>query len=382
METKQKVLDSRYHEKALQEIVKRNKKCADCLKPSPSFVNLSLGSFVCLECSGLLREFDFRIKGLSLSTFTPQEVQMLDLKGGNKRVNQIWLGKHPDGEKATPGWENLEVLRRFLLKKYREKAWYDESVAALPTEAVRSRSDSDSTLSPAPPARKRVGSKDGVIRGALLGQDSHRSFLAATHARAAAQNLSSPDGNTDDESDDSLDSYDEIVDPIEREKKQREAIRTRIAEFYKVHNPEKLDSLDLFVEWVMYHGMSAFNKKLREKYGTDIPNDRKKDLKTKRDKMKAKEERKHREARPLKPELLSQASQLAALEEAAQALALQDLASRSRSNSTNPFDDFLMTSTTPPPSFPSKPMMTSTPQSTFVTAATRSSNPFDELMFL
>ena len=172
------------------------------------------------------------------------------------------------------------------------------------------------------------------------------------------------------------------MDPIEREKKQREAIRTRIAEFYKVHNPEKLDSLDLFVEWVMYHGMSAFNKKLREKYGTDIPNDRKKDLKTKRDKMKAKEERKHREARPLKPELLSQASQLAALEEAAQALALQDLASRSRSNSTNPFDDFLMTSTTPPPSFPSKPMMTSTPQSTFVTAATRSSNPFDELMFL
>jgi hypothetical protein len=382
---KQRVLESRYHEKVLQDLAKKNKKCADCLSPSPSFANLSLGTFVCLDCSGLLREFGFRTKGIGLSSFTPQEVQMLDLSGGNKRLNDVYLGKHPDGERATPGWGNPEEMKRFLAKKYRDKQWYDALAAAKPAEPVRGRADSSSSSpgleSPSQTGRKRLGSKDGLGRGAnglMSGGESHRSFLAATHARAAAQRQETQRSNSSgdeeeaaktDEDDDGLDSSEgegSTLDPAERERRQREKLRKKLADFYRVHNPEKLDSIELFIEWVLYHGLGAFNKKLREKYGTDIPADRKNDLKARRDRQKAKELRERLEKRPLKPEILQQAAQLQALEEAAQAMALQDLASRKRASSTNPFDDFDSSASSPAPA----------------EAPAVGRNPFEELMFL
>ena len=78
-----------------------NKKCFDCEQRGPTYVNMTIGSFVCTKCSGLLRGSDHvqhsqiflimlnvpginpphRIKSISMSTFSNEEVEMMRSKG-------------------------------------------------------------------------------------------------------------------------------------------------------------------------------------------------------------------------------------------------------------------------------------------------------------
>lgn len=48
---------------------------------APTYVNVTVGSFVCQNCSGILRELQHRVKGLGLSDFSKQELDFL--KAGN-----------------------------------------------------------------------------------------------------------------------------------------------------------------------------------------------------------------------------------------------------------------------------------------------------------
>ncbi|OEU21264.1 Arf GTPase activating protein, partial [Fragilariopsis cylindrus CCMP1102] len=63
-----------------------NKRCADCNTKLPQCVNLTVGSFICLTCSGIHREINSKIKSLGHSTFTDQEVEMMK-QIGNDKVN-------------------------------------------------------------------------------------------------------------------------------------------------------------------------------------------------------------------------------------------------------------------------------------------------------
>ena len=58
--------------KALREFQKEpdNKRCADCKERGPQYLCLNFNTFVCTTCSGVHREFNFRVKGISMSTFT------------------------------------------------------------------------------------------------------------------------------------------------------------------------------------------------------------------------------------------------------------------------------------------------------------------------
>lgn len=51
---------------------------------------------------------------------------------------------------------------------------------------------------------------------------------------------------------------------------QREYLFKKITKFYQLHNPQKLSSIPEYVDWIEYHGLASFNKKLRERYGVDI----------------------------------------------------------------------------------------------------------------
>ncbi|KAF8991158.1 hypothetical protein BGZ52_013355, partial [Haplosporangium bisporale] len=59
-----------------------NKKCFDCPSKVNVYVNLFNSTFICEKCSGLHREFNHRVKSISASTFTSEEVASLQ-KGGN-----------------------------------------------------------------------------------------------------------------------------------------------------------------------------------------------------------------------------------------------------------------------------------------------------------
>jgi Arf-GAP domain and FG repeats-containing protein 1 len=80
--------------RALRDTQKRheNKRCADCTERLPNYVVSDFNTFVCTACSGLHRELSHRIKSVSLSSFTDDEVRAVR-KGGNRVANDLWLAK-------------------------------------------------------------------------------------------------------------------------------------------------------------------------------------------------------------------------------------------------------------------------------------------------
>lgn len=87
-------------------------------------VNLTHGTFVCLACSGVHREYSHRMKGIGASSFVEEEVEKLY---GNEAVNSRYMAKYDESKervKAPDNNRDLQLLRVFIRRKYIEKAWY------------------------------------------------------------------------------------------------------------------------------------------------------------------------------------------------------------------------------------------------------------------
>ncbi|CAH2038544.1 unnamed protein product [Thlaspi arvense] len=73
-----------------------NRRCINCnsltckLVQGPQYVCTTFWTFVCMACSGIHREFTHRVKSVSMSKFTSQEVEVLQ-NGGNQRAREIYL---------------------------------------------------------------------------------------------------------------------------------------------------------------------------------------------------------------------------------------------------------------------------------------------------
>ena len=61
-----------------------NRECLDCTEKGPQAIVLNFSTFVCTVCSGIHREFNHRIKGISMSKFTSEEVAEMEAKGNDK----------------------------------------------------------------------------------------------------------------------------------------------------------------------------------------------------------------------------------------------------------------------------------------------------------
>ncbi|CAO3596105.1 unnamed protein product [Absidia cylindrospora] len=104
-----------------------NKKCFDCPIKSPFFVNVTLSTFICTRCSGLVREVGHRVKSISASTFTGPELTALEL-GGNGIASKIWLsGGYNTVD--TPEPETDGEVRGFMRQKYYERKWLNYDLA-------------------------------------------------------------------------------------------------------------------------------------------------------------------------------------------------------------------------------------------------------------
>ena len=68
-----------------------NKKCFDCEQRGPTYINVTIGSFVCTKCSGMLRGINppHRIKSISMSSFSADEVGCYGKKSGIAKQSKI-----------------------------------------------------------------------------------------------------------------------------------------------------------------------------------------------------------------------------------------------------------------------------------------------------
>lgn len=122
--------------------VPANKKCADCTTKVPQCVNTTVGTYICLTCSGIHRELNMRVKGIAASSFTMEEVERMQ-STDNDKVNALYLARfNPSVDRMTPPVDNQDeqYLRQWLRRKYQEKAWYlpesqQPTIVAIPPTA-------------------------------------------------------------------------------------------------------------------------------------------------------------------------------------------------------------------------------------------------------
>ncbi|XP_021442722.2 arf-GAP domain and FG repeat-containing protein 1 isoform X1 [Oncorhynchus mykiss] len=115
------------HLKMLREMTSLppNRKCFDCDQRGPTYANMTVGSFVCTSCSGILRGLNppHRVKSISMTTFTQQEIEFLQ-KHGNESCKQIWLGLYDDRTASIPDFREPQKVKEFLQEKYEKKRWF------------------------------------------------------------------------------------------------------------------------------------------------------------------------------------------------------------------------------------------------------------------
>ncbi|XP_069776250.1 arf-GAP domain and FG repeat-containing protein 1-like isoform X2 [Narcine bancroftii] len=126
-----------------------NRQCSECEQRGPTYVDITVGSFVCTACSGLLRGLNppHRVKSISMTTFTEQEIEFLQAHG-NEACRQIWLGLFDSRSSVIPDYRDPQKIKEFLQDKYEKKRWYvppDRVKVSAATSATTSLSSRGST---------------------------------------------------------------------------------------------------------------------------------------------------------------------------------------------------------------------------------------------
>jgi stromal membrane-associated protein len=90
-----------------------NSMCADCEAPSPTWVSVNNGVFICTQCSGIHRSLGVQysfVQSAKLDEWTRDAVESLRTAGGTATVNETLLEYHvpesilkpsPDADRAT-----------------------------------------------------------------------------------------------------------------------------------------------------------------------------------------------------------------------------------------------------------------------------------------
>ncbi|CAL4922420.1 unnamed protein product [Urochloa decumbens] len=99
-----------------------NRRCVNCNGLGPQYVCTSFWTFVCVSCSGIHREFTHRVKSVSMSTFSTQEVEALQ-KGGNQRARESFLKDFDTQKMRLPDSSNIGSLREFIKAVYVERRY-------------------------------------------------------------------------------------------------------------------------------------------------------------------------------------------------------------------------------------------------------------------
>ncbi|XP_023822016.1 arf-GAP domain and FG repeat-containing protein 2 isoform X5 [Oryzias latipes] len=102
-----------------------NKHCFECNQPGVTYTDITVGSFVCTSCSGMLRGLNppHRVKSISMTTFSQQEVEFLQ-NHGNEVGRRTWLCVFDPKTNRLPDMKDPQKFKEFLQDKYEKKKWH------------------------------------------------------------------------------------------------------------------------------------------------------------------------------------------------------------------------------------------------------------------
>ncbi|XP_045201377.2 arf-GAP domain and FG repeat-containing protein 1-like isoform X5 [Mercenaria mercenaria] len=139
MASNKKKLDEK-HLKMLREMVAlaHNKQCFDCHQRGPTYINMTIGSYVCTACSGLLRGLNppHRVKSISMASFTPDEMEFIKCHG-NEYCRKVWLGLYDNRLGSQTEGRDEAKVKDFMSQKYERKRYYVAPSDSMKEEAKR-----------------------------------------------------------------------------------------------------------------------------------------------------------------------------------------------------------------------------------------------------
>lgn len=104
-------------------LVDDNKTCMDCGMRGPLYVVTDFHIFVCSQCSAVHRSMQHKVKGISMSEFTDEELAGARL-GGNRRAKAIWM-QHFTATQPKEGDER--AVKDFVRQVFVEKRYFNSN---------------------------------------------------------------------------------------------------------------------------------------------------------------------------------------------------------------------------------------------------------------
>ncbi|XP_015607743.1 arf-GAP domain and FG repeat-containing protein 1 [Cephus cinctus] len=158
--------------KILRELVSQpgNKECFDCRQRGPTYVNMTIGSFICTSCSGMLRGLTppHRVKSISMATFTQEEIDLIKERG-NEYCRRIWLGLL-DSNPPNLDTKDEQKMKDLMSAKYELKRYYlDPSMANQNTTQKTSQSSTSCSNSISSTSSNSSSNQTAIPRVPLSG---------------------------------------------------------------------------------------------------------------------------------------------------------------------------------------------------------------------
>lgn len=98
-----------------------------------------------MTCSGIHREFTHRVKSVSMSKFTSQEVEALQ-EGGNQRARETFLKDWDPRGQRLPDNSNVDKVREFIKSVYVDKKFFASKASGKPPrDTLNTRNHEDET---------------------------------------------------------------------------------------------------------------------------------------------------------------------------------------------------------------------------------------------
>lgn len=141
--------------KRLETLLKKteNQSCADCSKRGPRWASANLGTFFCIECSGIHRNLGVHIsfvRSVNLDSWTLKQVEFME-EWGNARANAYYEAKLPRDYQKPRENDPVRVVEKFIREKYEHKRFIADTLPPLNSSA-----ETESAAAPIKEARRSV----------------------------------------------------------------------------------------------------------------------------------------------------------------------------------------------------------------------------------